>query len=72
MIDDVGAGVFLKRDSGTSDASEPEAVKAVKKRAKGWSERRWWCSVSLFFSHRNSTKSDNSHTLALVVLISTV
>jgi hypothetical protein len=39
----MSAREFSQNGSGTSDASEPEAVEAVK------SERKRWCSVFLFF-----------------------
>lgn len=46
----MSAREFSQRDSGTSDASEPEAVEAVKKRAEGGAKSGVWCSVFLSFS----------------------
>jgi hypothetical protein len=44
----MSAREFSQRDSGTSDASEPEAVEAVKKRAEGGAKCGMRCSVSFF------------------------
>ena len=69
----MGAGVFLKRGPSTSNASEPEAVQAVKSAQRV--ERKAvvvQCFPFFFFSNRNLTASDNSRTLALAVMISTI